>query len=178
MGEKIIVCGLNGAGKSTLGYHLAKQLGYQFLDIEDYYFPEKGGEYPYENPRTKEEAVILLRGDLKRYENCVLAAVKGDFGYEVEGLFTRAVLVETEKELRMRRVRERSFARFGDRVLPGGDLWERERRFFEMAAGRTDEEVERWVRGLGVPVRRVDGGRGIEENVGIILRWSEERGGC
>ena len=36
----ILVCGLNGAGKSTLGKALAEALHYQFIDIEDIYFPK------------------------------------------------------------------------------------------------------------------------------------------
>lgn len=53
--DRIIVCGGNGAGKSTLGRKLAEASGYQFHDIEDYYFPETGSAYPYAAARTKEE---------------------------------------------------------------------------------------------------------------------------
>ena len=49
MKNVIIVCGLNGAGKSTLGKALAEKLNYQFIDIEDIYFPKDNPEYMYLN---------------------------------------------------------------------------------------------------------------------------------
>lgn len=68
MGNKIIVCGGNGAGKSTLGEYLAKQLGYKFMDIENYYFPKKSIEYPYEIAWTREEAAYHLLSDMKKFD--------------------------------------------------------------------------------------------------------------
>nr|WP_297767473.1 AAA family ATPase [uncultured Butyrivibrio sp.] len=52
---RIIICGLNGAGKSTLGRALAGQLHYEFIDIEDYYFPKTDDKYEYSVHRTEEE---------------------------------------------------------------------------------------------------------------------------
>ena len=40
MAHKIIICGGNGAGKSTLGKALAEKTGWEFRDVEDYYFPK------------------------------------------------------------------------------------------------------------------------------------------
>ena len=73
--------------ESTLGIYLASQLGCKFLDIEDYYFPENQTERPYDC-RTREEVSRDLLADLNKCENCVFAAVKGNYGQEVEALFT------------------------------------------------------------------------------------------
>ena len=40
----IVVCGLNGSGKSTFAKALAKQLSWEFVDIEDCFFPKEGQE--------------------------------------------------------------------------------------------------------------------------------------
>lgn len=107
MGNKILICGLNGAGKSTLGKRLAQELGWKFMDIEAYFFKENNIDYDDTAARTKEEAAALLLDDMKKYDNFVLAAVKGDYGEEIASLLTCAVLVSAPKGIRMQRVRER-----------------------------------------------------------------------
>lgn len=159
--HKIIVCGVNGVGKSTLGRKIAEKIGYQFMDIEDYFFPDKDADYVYGSARTKEEVCGLLLRDMKRYSNLILAAVKGDYGEKIESMFDCAVLISVPEEVRMERVRNRSLGRFGNRVLPGGDLYEREKKFWEMAAGRTEAEVREWLENLHIPVIRVDGTRPV-----------------
>jgi len=170
MGSKILVCGGNGAGKSTLGRYLAGQLGYRFADIEDYYFPKPAIDYPYRHARTREEVGALLLSDLRAHGGLVVAAVKGDYGLEAEALFTCAVLLHVPKELRMRRVRERSFDRFGSRMLPGGDLYEKEEGFFRMVESRSAQDVEDWLREARIPTIEVDGTAAVDANAKIIVR--------
>lgn len=170
MGEKIIVCGCNGAGKSTLGPALAKALGCVFKDIEDYYFPDKTGGYAYGKPRTREQAAAALLADMKRHSDMVLAAVKGNYGNEAASQFTAAVFLHTPKEVRMHRVRDRSFQKFGERMLPGGDLYESENAFFSMVEKRTEEEISLWLSGLNIPVIHADGTKPAEENAANIAR--------
>ena len=168
MGNKIIICGLNGAGKSTLGRALANELGWHFMDIEDYYFSENTGDYKYEASRTKEDVSLLLARDLKSYDNVVFSAVKGNYGKEVTALFTSAIFVSVPKEVRMRRVRERSYEKYGDRILFGGDLYEKEEKFFEMVEKRSEDTVREWLETMDIPVLEVDGTLSVEENVRII----------
>lgn len=52
----------------------------------------------------------------------------------------------------LQRVRGRSFRKFGERMLPGGDLYEQEERFFDFAASGSEEGVEDWAYSVGCPV--------------------------
>lgn len=61
MGIGIIVCGLNGSGKSTLGKALARELLFEFIDIEDLYFAKTYSQYIYTFSRTREEVKNLLK---------------------------------------------------------------------------------------------------------------------
>lgn len=165
MSNRIIICGGNGAGKSTLGKRLATDLGWTFRDIEEYYFPINGTDYNYSEARTKEEVSKLLLADMKENENFVLASVKGEFGFEVSELFTCAILIEVPKELRMERVRDRSNKKFGNRMLPGGDLYEKEVQFFDMVEKRPENYVTKCLETVEMPIIRVDGTCEIETNV-------------
>ena len=167
---RIIVCGGNGAGKSTLGKSLASELGYKFEDIENYYFPKDNPEYEYAVSRTREEVTELLKADLKQYADFVLASVKADYGKEVEELFDIAVYIDVPKEVRAKRVYERSYKQFGDRILPGGDLYESEKRFFDMVAQRPDDYAIKWLNEMDIPIIKVDGTQPIKKSVEEIKR--------
>lgn len=161
----ILVCGLNGAGKSTLGKALAERLGFYFLDNEDLYFPGRKPKEAYPDPRSQEEARALLLEEIKGHRDFVLAAVKGDYGEAVLPFFRVAILVNVPREIRLRRVRERSFQKFGARMLPGGDLYQQEESFFRMVADRPEDMVGNWLRALRCPVINLDGTKPIQENV-------------
>lgn len=169
MGTGIIVCGLNGAGKSTLGKSLAEKLNFYFIDNEELYFPKTDPCYLYAAPRSREEVEKLLFNEIRTHENFVFAAVKGDYGEAIYPFFQFAVLISVPKEIRMQRVENRSFQKFGNRILPGGDLHERENKFFDLAKSRPESIVEEWVQSLQCPVIRVDGTKRVAENVNFII---------
>lgn len=160
--------GRNGAGKSTLGRALADRLGFRFIDNEDLYFPKTDKNYLFASPRTKTEVESLLLDEIKAHEDFVFASVKGDYGEAVYPYFTYAVLIDVPKGIRLQRVRDRSFKKFGERMLEGGDLHKQEESFFETVAARPEDTVEQWLKALNCPIIRVDGTKPIEENLDFI----------
>ena len=169
MGTGIIVCGLNGSGKSTLGKKLAENLGFHFIDNEELFFPKTDSQYIYANPRSRKEAEKLLLDEVKTHENFVLAAVKGDYGEKILPFFQYAVLIDVPKNIRIQRVRSRSFQKFGNRMLTGGDLYEQEEKFFDIVESRPENTVEEWIQSLKCPIIRIDGTKPIKENVDYII---------
>ncbi len=166
MRRGILLCGLNGSGKSTLGRVLAAELGLDFFDNEDYYFPNHVPGEPYENPRTKAEVCELLLADLEKSEGFVFASVGGDYGKAIERLFTVAVLLEVPREVRLARVRARSVARYGE-PLP-----EEEERFIAMVSSRSDDHAERRIPS-GLAVARADGTLEIAANAHRLAHFVE-----
>ena len=169
MGHGIMVCGLNGCGKSTLGRALADALGYHFIDNEDLFFARSAPNEPYTDPRTRAEAEALLAEEVQKHGNFVFAAVKGDYGDDIIPLYRAVILIEVPKDIRMQRIRQRSDLKFGDRMRPGGDLYESEEAFFRFAEARDEDYVPRWTKTLSCPVIRVDGTKPIDETIAIII---------
>lgn len=169
MKNHILVCGLNGSGKSTFGRALAKKLGVAFKDIEDYYFPSRRKDDAYADPRSHEEVSEALLSDLQNSDTIVLASVKADYSKEIDSFFSKAIYIEVPKDIRLMRIRKRSFEKFGDRMLKGGDLYEKEEAFFHMVEKRSDSYVEEWLSQLKIPVIRIDGTHSIDENVDYVL---------
>lgn len=89
----IAVCGMNGAGKTSAAKVLARELGLNFLDIEDYCFPPS--EPPYSVQRNKEEIARLLRRDALS-GGFVFASVSPD-GYGIDDLISAVFWLEAPK---------------------------------------------------------------------------------
>ena len=165
----IIVCGLNGTGKSTLGKALAEKLHFYFIDIEDLYFPKTDSNYIYASPRNRKDVEKLLLHEVKTHKNFIFASVKGDYGEGIYSSIQYAVLLDVPKDIRLQRVKNRSFQKFGNRMLLGGDLYEQEERFFRFVESREESIVEEWVKSLKCPVIRIDGTKPIDENTNFII---------
>ena len=168
MKNVIVVCGLNGAGKSTLGKALAEKLNYRFIDIEDIYFPKDNPEYKYLNPRPFEEVERILSNIISENNNFVLALVKGNFNKDIVSHFKCAVYIEAPKETRIKRVYQRSYNKFGERMLEGGDLYEKEKAFFDFVKSKDENTVEVWMSSISCPIIRVNGTLPIDVYVTFI----------
>lgn len=176
---RILLCGLNGCGKSTLGAALAKRLGYVYLDIEKYWFPDRQGGEAYTVQVTREQVYAGIYADFCRYENCILSSVLGHIGEKSVAMLDYAIWLRVPAEVRSQRIRQRSFARFGSRMQPGGDLYESEEAFFAAAAKRKDEDIEAWLQEAGLPYLTADGTLPILENTATLAQriqkeWSEK----
>ena len=167
----IIICGLNGSGKSTLGKALAKELDYHFIDNEYLFFSRTENNQPYANPRSRGEAEQIFAQEVSEHDSFVFAAVTGDYGKDIHNLYQYAILLEVPKDIRMQRIKNRSFQKFGNRMLPGGDLYESEEAFFKFVEERPEDHVENWLETLKCPVIRVDGTKPVEENIAFIMSF-------
>ena len=167
-----MICGLNGCGKSTLGRAVAEELGYKRMDVEDYYFLPS--PVPYSVSRTRDEVRALMLEDVKKNPRFVLSSVRADWGKEINARYALAVVLSAPKDERLERIRRRETEKFHGRVLPGGDMYEQQRRFSEMVASRTDDMVEAGLIPVDCPVLRLNAMETIEENTRAVLAFYEE----
>ena len=165
----IMICGLNGTGKSTLGRILADKLGYEFIDVEDLYFPKTDSSYTFSSPRSKEEVIRLLEERISNNNQFIFASVTGDYGDKLIALLDYVVLIEVPKHIRSQRVRDRSYHKFGNRILPGGDLHDKESQWFSLTDSRPDTHVTDWLKTVNCPVIRIDGTLPAEQNLDYIV---------
>jgi len=166
----IVICGGNGSGKSTIAREVANILNYKLMDMDSYYFPNKDSDYKYGYSLSTEEVTELLLTDMKTHKDFIMAAVTGDYGEEINSYYTLAIVIEAPLELRLERVINRSYIEFGDRILPGGDLYEKEKEFFDMVASRPEDRVEKWLNTISCPIIRIDGTKPVIENVEHIIK--------
>jgi adenylate kinase family enzyme len=163
MKNGIIIFGASGSGTTTIGRELARLLGCKHFDIDDYFWENTSP--PFIVKRPLEERINKLKTDLT--ENFVLTGSMLGWSETFEPLFTTAVYVTTPTDIRIERLTRREFERFGDRILPGGDMYDNHREFIEWAKTydyggeeqRSKLSHEKWLNTLTCPVLRVDGTR-------------------
>ena len=165
--SKIVICGLNGSGKTTLGKKLAQEINYLHKDIENYYF-DNNSDYKYAKARSKDDVIKELKKDFNKYENIIFTSCKGDYG-DLSNLYNLAILIRLDRDTRLKRVKERSYKQFGNRVLENGDLYEKEMKFWNMIYNKDESIIIDWFNSLECKKIEIDGNKKIEENIAIIL---------
>lgn len=130
--------------------------------------PKTDPRHPYASPRSRSEVEKLLLQQLEAHDQFIFASVKGDYGEAVVSRFQCAVLIQVPRQIRLQRVKDRSFQRFGARMLPGGDLYDSEERFFTLVESRPENSVEEWACSLNCPLIRIDGTRPVAENIELL----------
>lgn len=168
--SKIVICGLNGSGKSTLGKILAKKINYLHKDIEDYYFNDDS-DYKYNKDKTKDKQTVikLIEEDFEKYNNIVFTACKGNYG-NINKKYDLAIYLKVPKEERIKRIKERSYKQFHDRILPNGDLYLQEKKFWDYVENRDENEIIEWFDSLSCKKVILDGTKTTIENANIIVK--------
>lgn len=159
----IILLGANGSGKSTLGRELACALNFAHFDVEDYWFHKT--DIPYTAIRPQDERNEMLLSDMKKHGSFVVSGDVSGWSDELLTMFDLAVFLTAPTETRMKRIENREYGRWGDRVLEGGDMYESQRKFREFAATRDVGLLEQAASLYLCPILRVDGTKPLSELV-------------
>ena len=107
----------------------------------------------------------LISKDIVTNPCFVFSAVDGNITDEMNSAYDLVVYLDVPVDIRMKRIRKRSVDKFGDRVLPSGDMYEQEEEFFEFASKRDPVFIELWLNTLSCRVLYLDGTSSINENV-------------
>lgn len=183
----ISLFGLNGSGKSTLAHALAKRIKYFEMDVEDYYFPEQRksrkwavdndniivtehlGNIPFSISRAKEEVQNALMKDMQIHHKFIISGVTMNWNEDILSRMDIAFWVQTPLEERLKRIERREKKRFGERVLPGGDMYIQQMEFRKVVENRDPKTVEESAKRLQCPIVVLDGTISVEENLETIM---------
>ena len=174
----IIINGASGTGKTTLAKELAYALDFQHIDLDDYYF-YWNTETPFSSFPPRDEIRVRVMADISKQPYFVMSGTIGSILWDlVNPLFDLAVLLTVPNEVRMQRLRERDYHRFGKRIEKGGDMYDNSQKFLNESelyetgvhpdVPVTLERHERWASELQCPVLWLDGVKPISENAVLI----------
>ncbi|MCI9448771.1 MAG: AAA family ATPase [Clostridiales bacterium] len=176
----IMIMGSSGSGKTTLGELAANELGYTFVDIDEYIW-RKDTEIPFSEMYPKTEKISRLMEAISTCDHFVMAGSMDSFHEHFDPYFELVVHLHTDAQVRMKRVHDREFDLFGKRILEGGDMYAEHQKFLNDIAGYdfgigscTLQQHELWIKSLKCKVIQLDGAHALEKNLKIILEAYRE----
>jgi adenylate kinase family enzyme len=173
--QRIHILGAFGSGTTTLGRALAERLQCPHFETDDYvWFPT---DPPYTHQRERPERQQLLMDDVTAHDSWVVSGSLCGWGDVAIPLFELVVFLSLPHDIRMTRLRQREHERFGERILPGGDMYESSQAFLVRAASYDEGELdirsrllhEQWLSTLPCPILCFEGEYSIEEHLAVLM---------
>lgn len=87
--QVVHIFGASGPGTSTLGREICRQLGFRFLDTDDFYWMPTDPKFTQKRP--PEQRVELMRKEILKPGSAVVSGSLVDWGDPLIPLFTLAV---------------------------------------------------------------------------------------
>lgn len=173
--RRIHIFGASGSGTSTLGRALAVELNIPHLDTDAYYW--KLTDPPFTYKREPAERLRRIYCDIEGEMSWVLSGSLCGWGDPLIPHFTVAVFLFLEPAERMQRLAVRECSRYGDRILPSGDLCTAHLEFMDWARSYDSAQTptrsldlhERWMNELPCPLIKLDSSRPVEELVREVV---------
>ena len=173
--QRIHILGASGSGTTTLGRALAARLQCPHFDIDDYFWLPT--DPPFTQQRERTERAQLLMDDLTAQDAWVVSGSLCGWGDGAIPLFELVVFLWVPHAVRMERLHHREHARFGERILPGGDMYELSQAFLAWAASyeeggldiRSRRLHEEWLGMLPCPILCFEREYAVEEHLAVLM---------
>ena len=173
--HRIHILGASGSGTTTLGRALAARLQCAHVDTDDYFWLPT--DPPFTQRRERTERAHLLMDALTAHDAWVVSGSLCGWGDVAIPLFELVVFLSIPHDIRMERLRRRVHARFGKRILPGGDMYESSQAFLAWAASydeggldiRSRRLHDQWLGTLPCPILCFEGEYTIEEHIAVLM---------
>src|SRR5262245_46841271 len=130
--RRLHILGASGSGTTTLGRALAARLQCAHFETDDYVWLPT--DPPFTHQRAFTERQQLLMDDLTAHDAWVVSGSLCGWGDVAIPLLELVVFLAIPHAIRMKRLHRREHARFGERILPGGDMYESSQAFLARAA--------------------------------------------
>ena len=101
----IHIYGASGSGTTTLAKYISDKLNYLFMDTDDYFWLPTNP--PYSKRRDTDERIKMMKNDIAMSDRIVISGSLVDWGDELIPLFSLAIRLVTETDIRIERLRER-----------------------------------------------------------------------
>lgn len=167
----IHIFGASGSGTTTLGRKICDELGFTFMDTDDYFWMPTEPKFTVK--RECHERLRMMVEDIKAADNVVISGSLTDWGDVLIPWFTLAVRIEIEQALRIDRLIRREKERFGSRIEPGEDMYEQHLAFLEWAklydtgdmSVRSKAKHDEWEKLLHCEVLHLNGADTVEDHL-------------
>lgn len=178
----IQITGASGSGKTFLGKKLSEVLNYNFVDTDDILWVWDEDVQPYTIAVSDEESCKILKQILLKKNSTIVSGMFYPWSESLIPMFDLLIIIETNKEIRKKRIIEREFEMYGNRFKKGGDMYEQFNQFLDWAMSYdtsndklgSKRETDNWAKKFDCKVLYIDGSKPIGEKIKIILERIKE----
>lgn len=128
----IHIYGASGSGTSTLAVAISEKYKYKMLDSDDYFWLPTDPAFLTKRPR--DERVALMKRDMSSENNVVISGSLCGWGDELIPFFDLVIRLNTATTVRIERLKQREYIRFGNRIEPNGDMFDTHMEFLNWAS--------------------------------------------
>ena len=171
---KLHIIGDPGSCVTALGQALSGLLHYPYFDCNDYFW-EKSNP-PFTVRRDTKLRNYILFSNLMRYEHWILGGSMFNWGWTPR--FDLVVFLWIPTEIRMERLHEREYQRYGDVIFTNPAINKPYTDFIEWERGydlggvtnsnRTLAAHENWMKTLTCPILEIRGDTNVEKRIALI----------
>lgn len=168
------IFGSSGSGSTTLAKSIARDYEYKFIDVDDYLWQKT--DPPFTQRNTNAIACKLIQDALDDQLPAVISGSLVGIADELKPEIDLFIYINLDKYIRINRIKEREFQRFGKRILPGGDLYEQHINFLQWISDYEDNpETLRsrrqhllWLEDVTSPVLKITEELTLEELLKLV----------
>lgn len=121
----------------------------------------------------------MLKHDLTIYQNCILSGAICGWGEKFKAHFDLVIFLQLPQNIRLERLQQREFQRYGNEILDGGSKYDESKAFLKWASLYDEAGMEvrskmlhvHWMSDLVCPVLRIEGDDTVKERVNIVLNY-------
>ncbi len=174
----IHIVGASGSGTTTLAVALADRIGAPHLDTDSFFWLPT--DPPFRDKRLVEERLALMRAAFAESGGrWVLSGSLLTWGIGFASDFDLVVFLYVPPEVRMARTLARERERYGDKILPGGEMHESHLAFLDWSRsydlpegpGRSLTNHKAWLATLTCPVLEVAVAQSARETLETVLAY-------
>ncbi|WP_298512823.1 AAA family ATPase [uncultured Kordia sp.] len=168
---KLLLIGASGSGTTTLGKALAKATSFPHLDVDAYYW--KPTNPPFQEKVDVAERQAHLQTAFEKYENVIVSGSLVSWGNYWKTAFDLVVFVTLDKDIRMIRLQQREYERYGNQLETDSKIKATSEAFLNWAkqydnptfTGRSIKIHRDWLASLSCEIMEINSEDSVQNNV-------------
>ncbi|MEA5256526.1 adenylate kinase [Arcicella aquatica] len=177
---KIHIFGASSSGVTTLGNALSNDLNIPYFDSDEYYWEKS--DPPFTVRRNPSDRTLMIKKDIEQTDDWILGGSIISWG-DIFPSFDLIVFLWVPPHIRMERLREREFSRYGNIIYTDPARIKQYNDFMAWAADydnhtgiatRTLDAHENWLHQTTSPTLAIRGDFTTEQRIDLILNKLSE----
>jgi adenylate kinase family enzyme len=173
----INIFGSSGSGTTSLAKKIAEDQNFFHIDVDDLMW--ENSDPPFTIRRDNFTIKTLIQKHLNQHKDAIISGSLVNIYDELKSDIDLFIYMNLDIETRIKRINQRELKRFGKRVLPGGDLFQKHQDFLQWVSDyehnpdylRSRRQHIAWLDDVEQPVLRITDELSFDELMKIVKSY-------